>query len=350
MGEEMPGREGRFALDPERRTFLLRNDFIRDDAPMPPVSRRAFIQTAAGLLLLPRRFRVTAPGSDAWQMGVIADLHHGLEPTALSRLESFLEEAERRGPDAILQLGDFNYATPESRVCTDLWNTFRGPRHHVLGNHDMDFVTKEEVIEAWEMPGRYYRFEHGGYAFFVLDRNNMRTESGYVPYANANFYVDASMRAFADPAQLEWLEDELARTTLPVVVFVHQGLGVAEPGSPGEEARQPIESILAAHNRRVEGPGVVACFCGHHHLDRYAFKDDIHYVWLNSASYYWVGDEYGRMAPYADPLYTFLTFHGDGRIEVEGRHTTWAEPSPEERGFPGAAELTPYITGRVLGG
>jgi hypothetical protein len=43
------------------------------------------------------------------RLGVIADLHHGLAPDALSRLKAFVDAAQKReGLGAVVQLGDFN--------------------------------------------------------------------------------------------------------------------------------------------------------------------------------------------------------------------------------------------------
>ncbi len=278
-------------------------------------------------------------------LGVIADLHHGLAPRAMERLDTFMRAVRTRKPDAILQLGDFNFGTTESEECLDLWRTFDGPRYHVLGNHDMDFTTKDTIVQKWGMPGRYYSFDFGGYHAVVLDRNNLKTGDGFTPYSEANFYVDASRRGHADSAQLAWLRADLAATDLPAVIFVHQGLG--RPTSMAE-ASSAIEAVLEEHNRSAVGGQVVACFCGHHHIDRYSRKNGIHYVWINSASYYWVGEEYGRMAPYTRALYTFLTFHPNGVIEIEASQAEWEAPSPQERNFPGADELTPYIQARRL--
>jgi len=314
------------------------------------ISRRQFLHLGgAGFLLPLAGWTSTLPVSSqqaVLRMGVIADLHHGLEQHAMKRLDAFMQAVDARKPDCLLQLGDFNYGTQESRDCMSLWRQFKGPRYHVLGNHDMDFTTKEEMLSVWSMPSRYYSFDAGGYHFVVLDRNNLKTSDGYVPYAKANFYVDASIRAHADPEQLAWLQDDLSATHLPTVIFVHQGLGMQNKAYAPGDARGAIETVFEQANR--ETTKVVACFCGHHHLDRYNVKKGIHYVWLNSASYYWVGEEYGRMAPYRDALFAFLTFHSDGWIEVEGRQTEWTSPTPHERGFPRAAELTPYISNRRL--
>ncbi len=110
----------------------------------------------------------------------------------------------------------------------------------------------------------------------------------------------------------------------------------------------PIENILAQALDESGTPKVAACFCGHHHLDRHLLKDGIHYVWLNSASYYWVGDAYGRMAYYEDALFGFLSFYADGSIMLEGSRTDWRSPSPASLGFPGADQLNTFISDKTL--
>ncbi len=307
------------------------------------ISRRELLKIGTACLLL-------RPGRSAAQtesvcLGVIADLHHGLAPRAMERLETFMRAVAERKPDAILQLGDFNYGTKESEECLDLWNSFVGPGYHVLGNHDMDFVSKDAIVRKWGMPGRYYSFDFGPYHVVVLDRNNLKADEGYTPYNEANFYVDASLRGYADDAQLAWLRDDLAKSSLPVVVFAHQGLGL--PTSM-PEASSAIEAVLEEHNSSGADSKVVACFCGHHHIDRYTRKNGIQYLWINSASYYWVGAEYGSMAPYTHALYTFITFRSDGLMEIEASQADWEAPSPADRGFPGAGELTPFISARRL--
>jgi len=307
------------------------------------ISRRELLKIGAGGLFLSSHRRRIQP--DSVCLGVIADLHHGLAPRAMERLEVFMQAVAKHKPDAILQLGDFNFGTKESHECLDLWNSFPGRRYHVLGNHDMDFVSKDVIVEKWGMPAPYYSFDFGPYHLVILDRNNLKIDEGYTPYSEANFYVDIALRGYADDAQLAWLRDDLAKSSLPTVVFVHQGLGL--PTSMPEAGRA-IEAVLEEHNSNGGNSKVVACFCGHHHIDRYTHKNGIHYLWINSASYYWVGEEYGSMAPYTNALYTFITFHSNGLIEIEACHTDWADPSPADRGFPKADELTPFISARLL--
>ena len=281
-------------------------------------------------------------------MGMIADLHHGLAPSAMQRLEQFMIAVDEKKPDVLLQLGDFNYGQQDSKECLNLWRQFNGPRYHVLGNHDMDFFGKRHMVDLWEMPRRYYSFDRAGYHFVVLDRNNLCTPNGYTPYDSANFYVPSSYRGYADPHQLNWLKADLAATTLPVIVFVHQGLGMYNEHHNTTDARGAIERVLREAVDSQGNPKVHTCFCGHHHIDRYNQKYGIHFVWVNSASYYWVGENYGRMAFYTRPLYSFVRFYENGLIEIEGTRAEWETPDPSERGYPQAERLTTFISDRAL--
>lgn len=319
---------------------------------MPPpsftLSRRELLSGVGASIALPflPRIAIGAEEENPLRIGIITDLHHGLEPTAQARIDEFVASAISSRADGIVQLGDFNFATPENAPCMKAWNEFRGDRFHVLGNHDMDKVTKQAAQDFWEMEQRYNSFDRSGFHFVVLDRNNLRTEDGDVPYGESNYFAHPGLRAFADREQLEWLRGDLASTDLPVVVFVHQGLGM-EDDLPSTDPRAEIETILRGA-QRADAPGVVACFCGHHHLDRYREKDGIHYVWINSASYFWVGSEYGRMAPYRDALFAFATFDSAGEIRIEGRRSDWVAPTPEQRGYPNPERITASITGREL--
>lgn len=308
--------------------------------------RRWMTATGGGLLLNCMDSRAMGMTNNApWKMGLISDLHYGLAPDALQRLDSFLKKVDEVKPACLMQLGDFNFGV-NSEDCMDVWNQFKGSKYHVLGNHDMDKSTKQEMVERWEMPASYYSFDHNGWHFVVLDRNHLKTgPTEYRDYSKANFYVASELRGFADPEQLEWLECDLDQTALPTVIFSHQGLGMSPANAP-KSAAGAIESVLARANKRTKL--IKACFCGHHHIDRYNYQAGIHYVWVNSASYYWVGSDFGRMAPYTNPLFTFLTFHPDHSIEIAAAKSAWAKPSPKERGYPDWQKLNTEIAARNL--
>ena len=71
----------------------------------------------------------------------------------------------------------------------DLWNSFAGGKHHVIGNHDMDRYTYEEYTQGMDMSGRYYSFDQGDFHFIVLDGNNLFDGKEYTHYARAKLFA-----------------------------------------------------------------------------------------------------------------------------------------------------------------
>lgn len=323
------------------------------------LTRRRFLTTSAaslgGLPLLTLDHRVSAAQPDALAkpvnaspltIGLIADLHHGnLTPDADARLDVFLQAVADRGEvDLLIQLGDFCHPRDDARGLCNRFNSFEGPKLHVLGNHDMDLGTKEQVMDLWGMPARYGSVDIGGYHFITLDRNNLKRDGGFEPYANANFYIDRTARAWVDDEQLEWLTADLTATNLPTIVLTHQPLGIAE-GKAGAASPQvaPVTRILETANANAGWAKVQAAFCGHNHTDRALTHTGIHYIHFNSASYRWIREP----VRYEEALFAFVTLNPTGWLTVEGRTTTWAEPTPKQqsgrRDFP-----DPAITDREL--
>ena len=289
--------------------------------------------------------RATKP-TKSLTIGLITDLHHGnLVPDADQRLDVFLQAvADRGGVDMLVQLGDFCHPKKNARDLCKRFNAFKSPKLHVLGNHDMDLGTKDQIMAYWEMPARYNSRDVGGYHFVTLDRNHIKHENKFVPYANANFYVDRAKRAWADDEQLEWLEDDLSKTDLPTIVLTHQPIGVGRNGDHEADARSAqITRILEKANKAAGWTKVQACLCGHRHTDQASTHAGIHYLHFNSASYKWVREP----VRYKDTLFAFVTLDPQGLLTVEGRATVWSEPTPEQRRLKGNYP-DPAISSREL--
>lgn len=325
-------------------------------------SRRDFLRTSgaalAGATLLPVADALAAVDPVARpqpiRLGVITDLHHGFQPDALSRLEAFRRQVEAEPPALLLQLGDFCHPRPDARECLRLWEGFKGPRYHVLGNHDMDHATKRQTMDFWGMPEPHYSFEAGGFHCVVLDCNFLLRDGRHVDYANSNYYLDRELRDRISPEQVEWLRSDLAATRRPTVIFSHQALDEIWDGGavPNRLAvRAVIREANARARERNGAPQVIACFCGHHHLDSASVIEGVHYVQVNSASYYWAGGKLGSDGPravYAQPLFAFVTLDPAGEIRVQGRRGEFQRPTPTETGHPEAARLSASITDRTL--
>jgi hypothetical protein len=287
----------------------------------------------------------------AIKMGFITDVHHGFCDDALDRLEVFIKEASTRKLDFIMQGGDFCHPTPEAKECIDLWNSYHGEKYHVLGNHDMDKGSKQDAMDFFGMKNNYYSFDKGDFHFVVMDGNYIMKDGQYVDYGHANFYIDQQNRSLVSPEQIEWLRQDLAKTGKQTIIISHQAFDEIWDGwsSP---SRFAVRKVIDDANNRTDFQKVIACFCGHHHVDDHSFINKVHYFQMNSASYYYVGEGYGSdgsKAMYQNSIFAFLTLDPSGQISIEGRESTFMHPTPTEKNHPDAPRLTASISDREVG-
>ena len=86
------------------------------------------------------------------RFGMISDLHHlQFGQDEVKRLSGFMDDVVKSSPDFIIQCGDFCRHT-RSEGIMEQWNRFKGPKYHVLGNHDMDYCSKDTIMQFWGMP------------------------------------------------------------------------------------------------------------------------------------------------------------------------------------------------------
>jgi len=259
------------------------------------------------------------------KFAVITDLHHGLAPDALSRLDAFVKAVkQRKGLDFVMQMGDFCYSLPESRECVNLFSTLHHPKIHVLGNHDMDRCDKDFAMKFIGMPSRYGRHDYGGYRFLVMDLNHFKKGRKLYSYANGNYFTDGASANWADPEQLDWLAKELRASDRPVILISHQPLGFAEPGEAMPAEQVAVMQVISAA-RAVNPRGAVAlCMFGHNHVDRLEHYEGVPCLCVNSASYFW----YEGMRAYTKPLYAFMEITADGVLKIEGQSGEFVKAPP----------------------
>lgn len=326
------------------------------------MNRREFVEFSSagiGALLLPQPILnfTSFSNADTLTFGLVTDVHHGMIPDTQSRLEEFIEQAQAKEVDFIIQLGDFCHLEEKSKSFLKSWNSFAGNKYHVLGNHDMDLCSKEEIMEFWGMESNYYSFTEKGIRFIVLDANFLYQDGKYIPYNKANFYVDSTLRTFIDQEQIEWFEGELSASKLPTIVISHQSLWHYQSGVKN---RLSLQQIMEKHTDKI-----ICCFNGHNHIDFHHQQNGIHYLEVNSMSYQWLGDKYktnrypsellkdykwlDHLAPYQDPLYAFIEISSEGVLSMTGKKSKWLPPSPVELGVPAqtfgnqySAEISDY--------
>ena len=130
---------------------------------------------------------VTKPnGFQPIKFGIIADIHRDLTPDADERLEAFMKRVDAEKPDFIISLGDFAHSVPENEVFRDRFAASGIPTYHVLGNHEMDRVSKAEATDFLKMPAPYYSFDVGGYHCVVLDPNFIYSDGKFIDNEKSN--------------------------------------------------------------------------------------------------------------------------------------------------------------------
>lgn len=285
------------------------------------------------------------------RFGVISDVHKDIMHDADWRLQTFIDHMKAEKVDFIVQLGDFCIPKKANAGFLNIWNGFPGPRYHVLGNHDTDGgYQREQTVEWWKMPDRFYSFDQNGIRLIVLDGNDR-------PQNHRGGYP----RFIADD-QLKWLDEQIASTQSPIIVLSHQSLERESQG--GVQNGGAVRKLLEAANQRAGRRQVVACFSGHHHRDYVRQINDIVYPQINSASYHWVGADYQHVrfskevdqshpnnkktVPYKDPLFAIVTIDPvKGFLSIQGKSSRFVGPAPwdigRDRAYWEATTLTPTI-------
>ncbi len=156
-------------------------------------------------------------------IGFVTDLHFGPKAYHDGKLRKLTHHAadltrwvvramnDEIRPDLLVNLGDD--IEDESRdadlarytECQDILRTAKAELVNVAGNHDTIHLTREDLARVWQREGPlFYAFDRGGLHVAVLHTIERKDVDVRIPQA-----------------QLDWLRDDLARATLPVVILMH---------------------------------------------------------------------------------------------------------------------------------
>jgi len=261
------------------------------------ISRKEFLKASGGLVAS------LSLGNDSFafpnkndpsvllRFGMVTDLHYAARvpngsrhyKESLTKLKECVDLMNEKKVDFLIELGDFKdqqkKATEKSSLSflqriEAVYSTFKGPRYHVLGNHDMDSLSKQQFLDRIENTGvdkgrSYYSFDSNGLHFVVLDANYKADGTSY-DHGKFN-WRDACL----PKEELDWLKKDLTKTSKPVVVFVHQPIGFKKIHLfviNGEAVRQIL----------TESKKVLAVFQGHYHSGGYSYLEGIHYYTLKA--------------------------------------------------------------------
>ncbi len=195
---------------------------------------------------------------------------------ALPMLDALIRAAAEEGASLAVNLGDLIQDTGDKasdRSCLSFMlerlKDFPCPCYSVLGNHDMKMMDTAQEIEAvMETGSASYSIDHEGYHLVFL-MTELLPEKGN---GRGGSYKTQHMAQSA----LHWLEQDLAKNTLPCFVFSHFPLA--------DDSRVTDECMYMSNRAEVmeildRAAGIKAVFAGHQHTPRVVFANGVaHYV------------------------------------------------------------------------
>jgi len=224
------------------------------------------------------------------QIGIVTDIHaHDIDSplegkmmaSYPERLGAFVSAMNAWPADLVIELGDFvngwvvlgiepgdPYRIPQIlEEAEAIYAHFDGPSYHVIGNHDVYNLSKEEYLKRVNITSTYYSFDAGAYHIVILD---VQYDEG----GNDLAYTYTGVRGFVPQTEMEWLQEDLTTTGRPTIVCVHQMLDT----EPTEAGWTLIGNAVEVRALLAESGVVIAVFQGHDHANRYSLIDGIHYI------------------------------------------------------------------------
>ena len=292
------------------KTMLTRRHFVATAAGTFTATTLIGADAAAGERPLVRFGLVTDPHSS----GSMASTQPPHEVRAYrespAKMREFVDVMNARRVDFVVELGDFaecHERKADTVAALDeiegVFGGFKGPRYHVLGNHDLQGLTREEIaphiVNTGVAAGRtYYSFERGGVTFAVLDHGYYADGTPMTP-GNTDW-----TKGHLSAAQWEWFDSVVAKANGFVVTLSHWRL---DPNGRGG-----LEALDAGTMRKrfaQSGGKVKASFCGHHHYGDYGVWDGVGYYCQRAMVT-------GSGA--ANSSYTEVAVYPSGRFSVTG--------------------------------
>lgn len=212
------------------------------------------------------------------RFGIVTDIHYSSKPDegsknysqSLEKMRACVDKMNEEEVDFLIELGDFkdqNNPLDEKETLSFIdkieeeFARFNGPIYHVVGNHDVDCITKTQFLDGISNEGffdalNYYSFSEKSFHFIVLDSTFKRDGSDY---ERGNFDWK---EAYVSQGQLKWLRRDLAgHQKKPTVVFIHHPL--VSPGLGKEHYR--VRNAKEVIRILEESGNVIAVFTGHYH-------------------------------------------------------------------------------------
>ncbi len=249
---------------------------------------------------------------------VITDIHYGhdhgwrLGTKAPRLMKKFVKEVNELQPDYVIDMGDriSRRNAEEDRTwmieLKTYFNQLAAPVYHLIGNHDLRYLTRQENEGITGSPGTSYSRDINGYHFIFWNPNVNNGDMGLK----------------LDPEDLYWLKADLAGNDKPAVLFCHVPFDNDEQDNDhalteSEKATGIITNRYyykeAPNIRKIleDSGNVILALGGHRHMNRHREINGIHYFTQQSLT-----NKYKEKNRVPTGTWTMLEIE-DGNITIE---------------------------------
>lgn len=216
---------------------------------------------------------------------IISDIHYGEDTnypliTGKDYINSFGSQFDKyvskiktiaREHDLIINLGDL---IKENSIENDLIRYKKAinlfgedtPSKHIIGNHDLWYLSRNQLSEIIKEDKIYYSFDLNNYHHIVLDSfRNSKEEQPEI-----------------DLEQKNWLQNDLKNTNLPTLVYCHYALD-NQPLDNNPYFKDKPQKVFIKNKEEIrkifeDSKIVVAVFGGHLHFSHQENINGIKYI------------------------------------------------------------------------
>ncbi len=263
--------------------------------------------------------KVSSSSEADFSFAFLTDIHVEYGKNADKGFQQAIDKVNQLAPDFVITGGDLvadalGASEEKALELYDLYlekeKGFKMPVYNTQGNHEeFGVYEKSGVSVDHELYGdkmfeskigeRFYKFDHKGWRFYILDSVEDTEERQYIGYI--------------DSMQIQWLIRELAQTDhkTPLVIVTHIPLltpfAQINGGSMASNTRglvvensKEVLDLFVAHNLKL-------VLQGHLHRLEDTFVNNIHFITGGAVSAAWWTGPIGRM----EEGFLLLKVHGE---------------------------------------
>ena len=286
---------------------------------------------------------------------VFGDLHYDEVADGDRRIDEILADAKKRDLDFIVSLGDLCTPVAENNKVLKRFKSLGIPFYSVIGNHETDNCSLDEILDFYSMDNPYYSVVCNGYKLIFLNTCYLQRDGKEEVFYKRNFKSENTIYPVVPEEERHWLQEEL-NDDLKCIIFSHHSF-VNDVPKRGVYNREEIRKNFPSKH-------VLLCVNGHDHGDALSYADGIPYLTVNSSNYAWLGNQIASsrelqekysylngMLQYKQAMNTYIEIDNE-EIKITGMEGEYQSVTPDDIGIHdymwNGVSIRPRISSHVI--